>query len=273
LAHGVAGGLIFGIPLLFTMEMWWTGATMSRYELAALVVSSVVIAMAFDLFIGFGDHDSTGPSRVLDATSEGVISVALATVIATFVLLLTGRIGPASDTDLAVWVGRIAAQVLPVSIGVAVANQVIPRDSASTDSGTPSTPKMSTAKHAARDLGAAVAGALLVSLNVAPTDEVRRIGERASAAELVALAVFSLVATELIVFEAGWAGQSKRHAQPGLLQSPWVETVISYLAALLVSLAILATFSKLPSTDSLIPLSITLGLPAALGAAAGRLAV
>ena len=75
------------------MELWWTGATMSRFELAALVVSSMVIAMAFDLFIGFGGHNSIGPSRLLDATSEGLTAVALATLIATFVLLLTGRIG------------------------------------------------------------------------------------------------------------------------------------------------------------------------------------
>jgi putative integral membrane protein (TIGR02587 family) len=80
----------------------------------------------------------------------------------------------------------------------------------------------------------------------------------------------------MVVFEAGFADAKKRREQKGLFQRPLTETVVSYLVALVMSALMLFLFQNLHLADPwTVSLShvIVLGLPAAVGGAAGRLAV
>ena len=84
----------------------------------------------------------------------------------------------------------------------------------------------------------------------------------------------SLLIAYSIVFVAGFTGQSRRHAQKGLLQHPLIETVASYVVALFSSFTMLWLFQRADAPRG-VTLSqvIVLGLPAAIGGAAGRLAI
>ncbi len=93
---------------------------------------------------------------------------------------------------------------------------------------------------------------------------------------VVILASFSLVVSYAITFEAGFADQQARRAQQGIFQGPLSETVFSYLISLLVAAALLWLFRQLEVADPLrvwLERTIVLGLPAAIGGSAGRLAV
>ena len=84
----------------------------------------------------------------------------------------------------------------------------------------------------------------------------------------------SLTIAYAIVYVADFTGQPNRHGQDGLLQHPIVETLTSYVAGLAVSWALLALFQRTDVPSSvLFAQVIVLGLPAAIGGAAGRLAV
>ncbi|MBW3537739.1 MAG: TIGR02587 family membrane protein, partial [Actinobacteria bacterium] len=42
LARGIAGGLLFGVPLLYTMEVWWLGGTTSPPRMLVILGVTLV---------------------------------------------------------------------------------------------------------------------------------------------------------------------------------------------------------------------------------------
>jgi uncharacterized membrane protein len=84
----------------------------------------------------------------------------------------------------------------------------------------------------------------------------------------------SLVVSYAIVFVAGFSNQDRRHLQEGPFQRPITETVVCYLIALTTALALLWMFQQgMRPWPELLAQTVVLGLPAAVGGAAGRLAI
>jgi putative integral membrane protein (TIGR02587 family) len=268
--RGAAGGFLFGIPLLYTMELWFTGLSISSFHALVLVALSYVLSVAFVIVIGFRGDDRPGRAALL---AEALDAVAIAVVVTTATLLVLGRIGP--DDSLDVIVGRIAIELLPVTLGVSIANHLLPRagsrqgDDEDRDAEAGVSPTL-------RELFAAAAGALLLSLNIAPTDEVRMIAGELGELRLVALVLFSLLISYIVVFEADLGDQHRRRRSKGILQGPLEETVAAYVVALLVcggGAWLVGAFPDDPSLGTVLGQVVVLGVPGALGAAAGRLAV
>lgn len=93
---------------------------------------------------------------------------------------------------------------------------------------------------------------------------------------LLGVMAASLAVSYMIVFESGFADEGRRRGQQGVLQSPLSETVASYLVALGVAALMLALYDQIRLDDPWpvwLSHTIVLGLPAAVGGAAGRLAV
>lgn len=278
-ARGAAGGFLFGIPLLYTMELWYLGLTVSPGHSLLLVALSILISFAFVATIGFRQQAAV---RFQDMLAETIDAVGISLVVTVASLLALGRIGP--DTTLESLLGRVAIELVPVSIGVAIANQLLPRQEdreggRENDSGQdgggereehmPQNPTV-------RELVAAGGGALFLSLNIAPTEEVTILAAELSGAQIVALMIFSLLITYMIVFEAGFHNQARRHESPGLLQRPTTETVVAYVVSLVVGALVMwfvGAFPNSPDPMTILTRTVVLGFPASLGAAAGRLAV
>ncbi|HEX8298858.1 MAG TPA: DUF2391 family protein, partial [Rubricoccaceae bacterium] len=51
-ARGVGGGLLFSLPLFYTMEMWAVGMTASPARLAALVGGTFALLVAYNRVAG-----------------------------------------------------------------------------------------------------------------------------------------------------------------------------------------------------------------------------
>ncbi|MGI8651343.1 MAG: DUF2391 family protein, partial [Geodermatophilaceae bacterium] len=119
-------------------------------------------------------------------------------------------------------------------------------------------------------------GALFVAFNIAPTEEIPRLAAASSPPALLAVMAASLLISYGIVFQAGFGDQAKRRAQRGILQHPITETAGAYVVALIASVAMLLFFRNLQPGDPwpmLLDHVVLLGLPAAVGGAAGRLAI
>jgi putative integral membrane protein (TIGR02587 family) len=188
-------------------------------------------------------------------------------------LLVLGRIDPTQDLD--VIAGRVAIELVPVTLGVSIANQLLPRSGSrrATDDDRAGAERLNPTLI---DLFAAGAGALLLSLNIAPTDEVRIIAGELPEWRLVLLVLFTLLVSYVIVFEASLGDQKGRRSTGGLLQRPLEETVASYVVALVVSATVIwlvGAYPDDPSLGTVLGQVVVLGMPAAVGAAAGRLAV
>ena len=274
LLRALAGGFLIGIPLLYTMETWWIGETISPLRALLFLAVAYALNLGFVSWAGFRrrEHGSHHPfGDALEAT-------ALAIVAAAITLLLLHQIQ--ADHPLGVVVGRLAVNAVPISLGVSIANHVLAaasRTGPAEGEAPVATPEPDSGLRATLlDLGAAFAGALFVSLNIAPTEEVPMLATEVPTLSLPAIVLFSLLLTYAIVFVADFAGQERRVASVGLFQRPVTETVAAYLVSLATCAAILWLFRQIdPGTDPFVAYAqvLILGLPASIGAAAGRLAV
>jgi putative integral membrane protein (TIGR02587 family) len=271
LVRGASGGLLFGIPLLYTMEMWWLGEHTTPQQ--SLVVLALTFLPVFLLNRTAGFR-STKDVRLADALKDTVEVVALAALLATGVLILLREIRV--GTPLEVAVGKIAYESFPFALGISVARHFLSQSRTREDDedGGEGDDSDSTVDATFADVGASLIGAAFVAFNIAPTDEIPMLHAQLGALGLVAIVVVSLVVSYAIVFVAGFTGQDERHAQEGMFQRPLTETAVSYMVALVSALLMLMLFQRASGPWHVtLGYVIVLGLPAAIGGAAGRVAV
>lgn len=278
LIRAASGGLLFAVPLLYTMEVFWIGQHTTPVQALGMLAISFVLQVVLNRSGGFR---SSRDRNLVDAALDAAEGVALALVVACVVLTVLGQID--LSTPLSVMLGKISNQVLPLSLGIGLATNLLSDDDGGSSNADPdgsnddvATPKSLDAgiDPTIADLGASLVGAVFVALAIAPTDEVPLISATRSPVWLIAMMAMSLAATYAIVFAAGLRGQTRRHAQTGLLQRPAIETMTSYVVALVASLLLLFLFQRLdPSWRVSAGRVVVLGFPAAVGGAAGRLAI
>jgi len=121
-----------------------------------------------------------------------------------------------------------------------------------------------------------MAGGILVGFNIAPTEEIRLLAAEMTTGHLMGLMLFSIVVTYAIVFESGFSPDVRRPEEQGFLQDPVSETAMAYALSLVVALGALSLFNEADVADpiaSLVSQTLVLGLPTAIGGAAGRLVI
>ena len=268
LIRGFAGGMLIGTPLLYTMEVWWIGsATPPDRVLLALAVAFVLVFL-LTLVDGFRRQEEPGPVAAL---FDSVVSFGIGIVSVTAILVLIREID--GETPLLDALGKIGYEAIPFCLGVAVASSILARGR----DGDPDGDDEARHRHPTlADLGATAIGATFFAFNIAPTDEIAMLAAAASPLSLIAVIAVSLVISYAIVFESGFGDEEKRHHQEGVLQHPLTETMVAYVLSLGVASLLLWLFGNLelagPWPASLERV-LLLGLPAAIGGAAGRLAV
>lgn len=256
LGRAVAGAVIFGFPLLMTMEMWALGVQMDGLRLALFVGLTALVVFGLSRFAGFRD-DTTTADDMLDALAAMMVGF----VVSAAMLWLLALIGP--QTPLRDAVGMIAVQAAPASMGAILANKQL-------SAAKPSDQKEDRAGYLG-ELFLMGAGALFFAFNVAPTEEMLLIGFKMTPGHTLALVIVSLLMLHALVFSVGFAGQ---HEADGPARGVLRFTIAGYGVALIVSLYVLWTFGRIDEDFSATIRSVAvLGFPAALGAALARLVV
>lgn len=279
--RGASGGFLFGIPLLYTMEVWWIGSQSSPPLMLAILATTFIVVFLLNRTEGFRKSKS---KQFIDTLMDSIEALAIGLVGATFILVLLGEI--TLETPLNEALGKLILEGVPFSLGVAVAGAFLSGDrwSFSDDQEEGGNKKDNQTKkqdksdlHATlADAGATLIGATIIAFNIAPTDEVPMLNAAASPPSLLAFIAASLIISYGIVFEAGFTTQKKRRQQQGIFQRPISETIFSYLVSLLASTFMLFFFHRLTFNDPWmlwLNYTIILGLPATIGGAAGRLAI
>lgn len=266
----MGGGLIIGLPLLFTMEMWFHSFLLSSWKIVVLMAVAFVIVIGYSAVSGFRRERTWGELLV-----DSVNTMGIAAVVAALALLLLGRID--GDTDLRDLIGKVALEMIPVAFGVSLAGtELAAGDGADEedkeDRGSPA---------GDRPVGAfgrlfvAAGAALLFALNIAPTEEPMLLGVEAQPALLVLVVAASLAMTLAIVFYADFRGGSAPGTGDSALDHPLTETVAAYAISLAVSFLLLWSFGRTDgaSAAAIVGQSVMLAFVASFGAAAGRLLV
>lgn len=277
--RAVSGGILFGIPLLFTQEVWLVGGATRPRGAAVVLGLSAVVVFVLNRTAGFRSMKDV---RAADAFWDTVEALAIGIVAVTVVLVLLREI--TGDTPVGVGLGKVVYQALPFCLGVGLARHFFHDGPAGGDGGASSadgegTTTASEADGAGMgstvaDLGVTFLGAVFIALNIAPTEEISALTAAMGPQWLLALVAASLVVSHAIVFVAGFSGEERRRAQGGVLQHPVAETLFCYLVALGAAALMLLLFRKLEGPwDLALGNVVVLGLPAAVGGAAGRLAL
>jgi putative integral membrane protein (TIGR02587 family) len=256
LGRGLAGALLFSLPMLMTMEMWWLGFTVEPLRLALLC------AVTFPLLVRLSRAGGLRRTqRLADDMADALVAVAVATVAAVLILWAFGEIG--AGVSMREAVGKVVLQAVPGSIGAALARNQLGSRSAERDAA-----------------GGSYGGelmlmgtALFLSLNVAPTEEVVMIAHQIGIGREIVLLALSLALMHAFVYSLEFRGTERRHPGEGFLGVLLRYTVVGYALVLAVNLYVLWTFGRL---EGLVPgealsAMIVLGFPGAIGAAAARL--
>jgi putative integral membrane protein (TIGR02587 family) len=256
IARAAAGALIFGFPLLMTMEMWELGFHMDRLRLALFMVVTALVVFGLSRFAGFRD-DTTFFDDMLDSLAALAIGFGVSGAL----LWLMALIGP--DTSPREAIGMIAVQAAPASMGAMLANRQLGERA-------PGAAKEDRAGYLGQ-LFLMAAGALFFAFNVAPTEEMILIGFKMSSWHTLALIAASLLLLHLLVFTVGFAGQKSHESQARAFLH---FSLAGYGIALLVSLYVLWTFGRLDEGLNATVRSVAvLSFPSAMGAALARLVV
>lgn len=282
LLRATAGGFLFGVPLLYTMEVWWIGSSVSPPMMLMAIAATLVIVFSLNLTAGFRQTRATTPFKAFGDTLN---AMAIGLVSAGFLLVILREI--TLQTQLHESLGKIIFESVPFAFGAALANQFLtPADDGQEPPAEDRPPFANGAlerffpennlNETWADIGATLVGALIIAFSIAPTEEVPTLVGAVQGPWLLTIVLSSLTISYIIVFQANFTRQQERQMQQGLFQSPMSETVMSYLVSLGAAAVMLSFFQQIswgmPWAVSFRYI-LVLGLPATIGGAAGRLAL
>jgi len=260
--RGVAGGLMFSLPLLYTMEVWWTGIVAHPFRLIGYMLATFVLLIGYNRYAGLR-RDSSMSEVAIDSVEEMGIGLLLAGL----VLFLLGRV--TAEMSLLEVAGVIVLEAMTVAIGVSIGTAQLGAGGKD-DEGLGEGGEQGTSFGGQIVMG--FCGAVLFAANVAPTEEVIVIATEVSWLRLMGLAILSLLVAFMILHFSGFKGadQFVRAGHPIIIL---LGTFTTYSIALIASALILWFFGRFDDVPIYTALAqtIVLGMPATLGASAGRL--
>ena len=270
--RGIAGGLIFSLPLLYTMEIWRANFTMPPLGLLIYVLATFTLLLGYNRYGGLRRNASS-----VEVAVDSVEEMGLGLLIAAVVLWLLGQI--TFDMTLNEIVSKILIEAMTVAIGVSVGTAQLGGGEGDQEGDTgmenDAEPKPFLTQNKGEfggQLTIAVCGAVLFANNVAPTEEIVIIASETASERLLGLALFSMLVGALILFYSDFTS-TRRLSQTSGIKTLVFGIVVTYAIALLTSAAILWFYGRFDGMAPIICLAemVVLGLPATLGAAAGRL--
>ncbi|WP_410218035.1 TIGR02587 family membrane protein [Paracoccus sp. (in: a-proteobacteria)] len=252
-----AGAMLFSLPMLMTMEMWWQGFYLEPWRIVIMLIVVLPLLLGLSRLGGLRKT-----CRLRDDVADVLVAIVVAGLASAIILGLFGII--TLDMPPREVIGKIAIQLVPASLGAMLARSQLGEASEGDDDETMQETYWS-------ELFLMGVGALYLSLNVAPTEEMVLIAYKMSTWQEIGLIALSLVLMHAFVYSVGFKGGSPRGKQSFL--AVFVRfTCGGYAIVLLVSLGTLWLFGRTSeaSPEEILSSAVVLAFPGSLGAAAAR---
>lgn len=261
-ARGAMGGLLVSVPVLMTMEMWWSGFTVPAWRLLLLlaVIAGVLLILQH--------YSGTTPATKLTAEARAAL-VTLGIGIATSALALFAVGALHDDLSLRDLAGKLLLQAVPVSIGASVAMSEFGHEHDVMEQ---------RRKHAGYwdALGMALGGAMLFGFGISATEEPLLVAEQLNWIRALVLMAFSLAQVHAIVYAVDLKQHPERARTWAHALDVLREGVSTYAMSLVVGAYLLWTFGTISSGSGLVEsiyATIAIGFVTSLGAAAAELLI
>ncbi|WP_018902710.1 TIGR02587 family membrane protein [Rhizobium sp. 2MFCol3.1] len=265
IARGIAGALLFALPMLMTMEMWELGFYMDRMRLLILMVLNLPLLIVLSDRVGF---EYTTNWR--EATRDASIAYCLGIVASGLIFVVIGVITP--DNTPHEIIGMIAVQSVPASIGAMLGRSQLGGQSQQDDNDSDD-PVHERETGYGGELFLMAVGALFLNLNVAPTEEMILLSFKMTPWHAVLIIVASLALMHGFVYTLSFRG-SHDLAEGTRSWHAFVRfTIPGYVIAGLISAFCLWTFHRTDGVGAteILMMIVILSFPGAIGAAAARL--
>ncbi|SRX55518.1 TIGR02587 family membrane protein [Aequorivita sp. CIP111184] len=267
--RGITGGLLFSLPMLYTMELWWAGFIANSLQLIVYFIVGMFLLMVYNHYVGIRREHS-----FLEGLEESIEEMGMALLLTVFILWVTGRLAP--NMSLNEISGKIIVEAVTVAIGISVGkSQLGSEGDEKNDKDEDEQNKWSKNPNILRSVNIALCGAILIASNVAPTDEVMVIALEAEIFKLLLIALLSIGIGGAVLYYINFKGAKEAVLQPHNFKQVVFGTVIMYAVALASSAFMLWFFGRFDglSLYGIVAETVVLGFPAALGASAGRLLI
>src|SRR5690554_5106673 len=124
--RGIAGGLLFSLPMLYTMELWWAGFLTPPLNLLIYLIVGIFLLLIYNHYVGLSsDHN------LLSCLMESLEELGLGIVVSVAILYITGRIFPEMSYNEAI--GKIVVESVTVAIGISIGKSQLGGNSDSED--------------------------------------------------------------------------------------------------------------------------------------------
>jgi len=268
--RGLVGGLIFSLPILYTMEVWWSGFIASPAYLITAVIITYALLFGYNRFAGMHESFSW-----LDIAKDSVEELALGFTSSFVLLLALDRVD--FDMPMGEIVGKTIVESIAVSIGFSVGSSQLGQnnETGTGKKGDEKEQKRSTREDESnaeliRSSVLAICGAFLFASSVAPTEEILVIAITSKPAHILSIALGSILLCATVLFFTNFRGTAVDRAP---LRKMVLLVSLSYSIALLTSLGFLWFFDRIEGLYITLAETVVLALPAVLGASAGRLLI
>lgn len=268
--RGIAGGLLFSFPLLYTMEVWWAGFIATPLQLILIILFTYLLLLGYNRYAGM-HPDATLKDILVDSVEE----LGLGFLLAFAMLLMLRRIELGSMSAIEI-MGKVIIEAMVMSIGISIGTaQLGVNNNSDTEAGQEE--KELKKERQSGLVGLAIlglCGSIVVGGNVAPTEEVLVIGLEAHPGHILAMALVSILMCILILYYANSEDSPKKSSTPGFYTIIG-QTSICYLIALGTSAILLWFFGRLEGVSFWTGFSqcVALGVLSSLGSSAGRLLI
>lgn len=269
-ARGIVGGLLFSLPLLYTMEVWWAGFIARPSILLIYLAAGFLLLFGYNRYAGLHQDASW-----IDVAFEAVEEMGLGLLIGAGILWLIGQID--GSMPLSEIVGKVVVEGVTAAIGLSVGAAQLGGGGKSTGDSTGDEQGMR-GREDREDLGLpgeivlGICGAVLFASNVAPTEEIVHIAVEATRWQILGLALLSFVLGGIILTHSDFTGSQPVQPGAGLLPILFRAT-INYAVALVACAFILWFFGRFEGVSLAVGLAetVALGVAGSIGASAGRL--
>lgn len=265
LARAFAGALIFALPMFMTMEMWRIGTHTNPWKLALLLLLMVPLLVGLSRYAGFKHTELWR-----DGLADALVAIVVAFVVAVLVCAVFAIVTP--DMGAREIIGKIALQLVPGSIGAMLARAQLAGEADDPDEERDKREREEPEGYWS-ELFIMGVGALFLSLNVAPTEEVLILSYQMGPWHTLALVLLSLAVMHAFVYVVEFRGTPSTHPDAAFWSLFLHFTVTGYALVLAICLYLLWTFDRTEgaSLEAVIGTLVVLGFPGAVGAAAARL--
>lgn len=257
--RGLAGGLLFSLPLIYTMEVWQAGFIAEPQRLLVFIVAVFALLIGYNTYAGIR-HDADWTDVFVDSVEEFGLGIMTS---AGLLVLLARTTSHMSFEEVA---GKIVIEAGVVAIGFSVGTAQLGAEDEEGGHRLSRTPGIMS------QVVISLCGAVLIAANVGPTEEIVIIAAEVGVPRLISLIGLSVSLAALILFFSNFR-RSRRLARAETRWHALAGGVMTYAVAFAASAAILWFFGRFDTVqmEMVVAQTVVLSLPATLGASAGRL--